>query len=227
MVALRTRPASQCCRSKRRQGLYSDQEARFQPNESPALDSYAYQDCQCNNPDTRVFPHVQSSSFAYLYLEAFTLNFDESIDGCIVRRASVADVRTISVLDRDVLGAYARPAMAFRQSLDSDPSSLFVAEMKGIVVGYCLVGRSASSNAAWVFSVGVDVEQRRRGLGRVLVRSALDYLVVNDAFVTLASVDRDNAGALALLESLGFERVSIEQDYFSDGVARWRMSKKS
>ena len=144
-----------------------------------------------------------------------------------MRRASVADVRTISVLDRDVLGAYARPAMTFRQSLDSDPSSLFVAEMKGILVGYCLVGRSASSNAAWIFSVGVDVEQQRKGLGRVLVRSALDYLVVNDAFVTFASVDRDNAGALALLESLGFERVSVEQDYFGDGVARWRMSRKS
>ncbi len=83
--------------------------------------------------------------------------------------------------------------------------------------GFALSGAAADSG--YLQRIAVDPELRRRGIARDLVVDALQWMHAQQRSRCLVNTGVDNTAALALYESLGFERLP-------DGltIAEWRTS---
>ncbi|RKQ36970.1 mycothiol synthase [Kocuria tytonis] len=64
-----------------------------------------------------------------------------------------------------------------------------------------------------VYAVGVDPEQQGSGLGRALTAAGINHLADAGPAEVMLYVDADNTAAVALYESLGFERWHVDVMY--------------
>ena len=97
-------------------------------------------------------------------------------------------------MDREALNA-ARKATPIHRYV--------VATIKSCVVAYAVTGRSGSST--FLQRLGVDPQQRRKGLGSLLVGDALQWARENGGRSMLVNTQASNERALSLYEHLGFE----------------------
>jgi GNAT superfamily N-acetyltransferase len=80
---------------------------------------------------------------------------------------------------------------------------LFVAEDSGVPVSTAIC---VCDNAmAGLFGIATAQNQRRRGLGRAIVKSALKWALLQGARRAWLQVEAGNAGAIALYQSMGFQ----------------------
>lgn len=86
---------------------------------------------------------------------------------------------------------------------------------RGIVVGYALFWHVADE--VHLLNVAVAPPERRRGVGRALMRDLLDYARRHAVARVLLEVRASNRAAIALYESLAFERVRVRKGYYADG----------
>ncbi|MBI1200758.1 MAG: ribosomal-protein-alanine N-acetyltransferase [Phenylobacterium sp.] len=77
----------------------------------------------------------------------------------------------------------------------------------------------AAAGEAEVLTVGVAPWARRRGIGAALMTAAVAAARTAGAQAMFLEVDADNAAALALYESLGFERAGLRKAYYDRGLA--------
>ena len=82
------------------------------------------------------------------------------------------------------------------------------------VVGFVAGDIRASENMAWIATIGVLPEFRRKGVGAALLKACEERLKV--AHVRL-SVRESNVGAIRLYERFGYKQVSVWTGYYSDG----------
>jgi ribosomal-protein-alanine N-acetyltransferase len=75
---------------------------------------------------------------------------------------------------------------------------------------------------AWIATIGVAPEFRRRGIGRDLLRACEARLGQRRLRL---SVRTSNEGAIRLYEGEGYERVEVWQRYYVDGEAAIIMQK--
>jgi ribosomal-protein-alanine N-acetyltransferase len=87
-------------------------------------------------------------------------------------------------------------------------------EVDGFVLARTIAGE------AEILTLAVRPEQRRRGLGRLLVEAAVAEAGRRGASMLLLEVAHDNPAALALYQGLGFERVGLRRAYYARPGAR-------
>ena len=87
---------------------------------------------------------------------------------------------------------------------------------RGEVEGYAAFRRGAGE--AELLRLAVEPPSRRRGLGRRLTLRGLDILRAEGCAACHLEVRTGNAGAIALYEGLGFDRVGVRPRYYSDGA---------
>ena len=68
-----------------------------------------------------------------------------------------------------------------------------------------------------LLNVAVASEQRRRGLGRLLVNEVIAYARQHSAGRVLLEVRVSNSAAIALYQALGFEEFNRRKRYYDDG----------
>src|SRR4029077_14689100 len=91
------------------------------------------------------------------------------------------------------------------ETAESDVTELLFAEVDGRLAGMARCGLAADdSTKGQVFSMWVDPEFRRRGVGRALVLAALDWLNDRGALIAELGVNENNVEAIALYAGLGF-----------------------
>jgi ribosomal protein S18 acetylase RimI-like enzyme len=79
----------------------------------------------------------------------------------------------------------------------------------GQLVGNASMLPVAGFSHRWVMAnVAVDAEHRRRGIARRLVEASLDHAASHGAAEVFLQVRKDNPGALALYEGMGFEAMT-------------------
>ena len=86
---------------------------------------------------------------------------------------------------------------------------------KGRLLGYCLFWHVIDE--LHLLNVAVEVESRRRGIGRALVEDLLGYAREHEAVRILLEVRASNAAAIALYDRLGFSRFNVRVRYYADG----------
>lgn len=104
-------------------------------------------------------------------------------------------------LDRESLNAARKATPTHRYTIATSPN----AKGKPRVVGYAVTGRSGPS--AFFQRLGVDPDQRRRGIGSALVLDALRWAREGGATSMLVNTQDSNERALSLYQHLGFDLV--------------------
>ena len=82
------------------------------------------------------------------------------------------------------------------------------------LIGYA--GLALLDDEASVQTIGVDPDEQGRGLGRLLLADLLDTAGQRRV---LLEVRTDNATAIALYESVGFERLGVRRRYYQPSGA--------
>jgi putative acetyltransferase len=163
----------------------------------------------------------------------------ESYATVIVRRAREADVRdaalvAATVAEEEFLGLHppvdleAR-AERYRELIEED--ALCVLQHEERVVGYA----AAPESVPGVLSIGMAIlpEARGRGGRRALLKAVQDHARANEVHKISLEVWTDNARAIALDASAGFEVEGLRRDHYrrQDGRLRstlimaWRVDE--
>ena len=101
------------------------------------------------------------------------------------------------------------PSRVVDEKLSVD-EMLFVAEDKGVIIGTAMAGYDG--HRGWLYSVAVDPQQRRNGIGRGLVKFAIQILKSVGCVKVNLQVRATNSQVVEFYESLGFaveDRISM------------------
>ncbi|HXH43739.1 MAG TPA: GNAT family acetyltransferase [Bradyrhizobium sp.] len=99
-----------------------------------------------------------------------------------------------------------------------DNSTVLVGRGDGVIVATIMVGHDG--HRGWVYYVAVDPDCRKRGLGRVIMAAAENWLRAAGISKLQLLVRRENAQANAFYASLGFElSTSVMFQKWLDGRA--------
>jgi mycothiol synthase len=89
-----------------------------------------------------------------------------------------------------------------------DSEGFFVAINDNKIVGFCwtkihhdFVNQDPIGE---IYVIGVDPDEKQRGLGKALAATGLNYLVAKELKQAMLYVDADNEPALAMYQGLGF-----------------------
>lgn len=140
-----------------------------------------------------------------------------------VRAVDVQDLPELGRIDRQIFGRLAYPYFVLRQLFDVHQEEILVADEAGDLRGYSIAVRCASEEEpklAQFLALGVEVSHRYQGIGRQLAEESLAGLQKRGVSQVHLVVERDNAVAIRLYRSLGFEEIAYFEDYYGEGEPR-------
>lgn len=135
----------------------------------------------------------------------------EPQQGIVIRRATAADLTSLSMVDDAVTPGSERAALL--GELVAGRGRCLVAEDAGAVVGYVAVAGRHFFGRDFVELLVVALDARRRGVGRALLRAAVEEAATEDVFT---STNQSNEPMRALLASEGW-RLSGTLDGLDEG----------
>jgi ribosomal-protein-alanine N-acetyltransferase len=91
------------------------------------------------------------------------------------------------------------------------------------MIGFVAGDPHPSEGFSWIATIGVAPENRRRGIGRSLLRACEEKLKTPRVRL---SVRASNDGAIRLYEQEAYRRIEVWQSYYNDGEAAIVMEKE-
>lgn len=136
-----------------------------------------------------------------------------------IRVGAVEDLQEVLALERGTAeaphwGENEYAAMIGGEEAGYVRRRLLIAEAEGALVGFA-VGKVAG-DVAELESVAVDSRARRRGTGRMLCKSVIDWSRQQEAAAIELEVRSASSGAIALYRKLGFVAVGQRQGYYRE-----------
>ncbi len=143
-----------------------------------------------------------------------------------LRPARPDDVSALVALENATFDSDRLSRRSFLWMLTRGKAALIVAEdASGALAGYVLVLFHAGTSLARVYSLAVAAVARGQGLGERLMRAAEAAAVERQAVAMRLEVRRDNAGAIALYDRLGYRPFKVVPDYYEDHMEALRFEK--
>jgi ribosomal-protein-alanine N-acetyltransferase len=146
----------------------------------------------------------------------------KSLGELSIRSACEEDIEAVVLLDRTLDTLPHWPAVEYRSAIaNHDPARLrclFVADSSGEIVGLAVgrVDRIAGECSGELESVGVALSAQRRGIGRELCRSVMDWCQSQGASLLDLEVRSQSMGAISLYGDLGFQVAGRRRGYYRD-----------
>ena len=142
------------------------------------------------------------------------------------RVAMALDLPTFVSLDKQLFPYSPWSAAQYREEFENNTRHFVVALDEGLsIVGYAGVFLPSAGVAADILTVGVTAEHRRAGIARKLMVLITDWAVAHGANAMILEVKTDNGEAIALYESLGYEKLNVRRNYFGTGLDALVMRK--
>lgn len=142
------------------------------------------------------------------------------------RKTLKDDIEMLYRLESRVFGVDSYPRYFFRQSVEILGDTFLVCrDNKKNIIGYILGAIKLETNEAWLLSMCVDEQFRKRGIGSALFKAFFDALKQKLVQQVFATVDPRNKEALNLYLKHGFKIQKMEQDYHGWGYHRYLMKK--
>lgn len=105
----------------------------------------------------------------------------------------------------------------FRDSLNSGYLCHVLADA-GQLLGYTVI--YVAVGECHILNICVEPEKHGKGLGRMLLRHALECAIDHGAEQAFLEVRPSNTAAIRLYESMGFVQVGLRKDYYPAGDLR-------
>lgn len=143
-----------------------------------------------------------------------------------LRPCSPADISAIVEIDRANWGPIANSVPLYRQLIELFPSLILVAEDSKNSLAGCCVGLIGSSvTEGWILSIDVAPKKHGRGIGSVLLKSAVDAFSHYEVDGITAIVDTGNRASFEMFTQHDFRVVGEERNYFKPGDSHLRMRR--
>lgn len=105
---------------------------------------------------------------------------------------------------------------SFRRFIDQNIGDFKVVKFDGRVIGYYIVLYRQATELARLYSLAVDPEFRRRGVGRLLLDAAEDDADARFCLFMRLEVKTDNIAALKMYHHAGYYDMEIRPEYYED-----------
>jgi len=143
-----------------------------------------------------------------------------------IRPFRLGDLPGVMRLEKDTFGRHAFDAATFLYYAAGDRPGFLVVEMEAEVVGYVVARRSElRRHAGEIPSLALASAWRRRGLGMLLLRKAVEYLSRRGVRVVRLQVAVDNQAAVTLYTAAGFRPLRMLAGYYGRGEDALEMEK--
>ena len=137
----------------------------------------------------------------------------DGVTGPELRWATREDADAVAAIDRATHSTLVSPGPGLQRDGDPfarhEPEDTLVAVLDGRVVGYAILGPAtpldSNAHVQMLHGLGVDPAVGRRGVGRALVRGAVEQARTRGATRLRLRVLGHNDGARRLYEAEGFE----------------------
>lgn len=117
------------------------------------------------------------------------------------------------------------PEVAFVRELAAPHNRYVGARVGDALVGYAGIARLGRTPPYEyeIHTVGVDPDFQGQGIGRRMMNDLLEFAGPDG--VVFLEVRTDNVPAIALYESLGFERMGVRKRYYRNGADAYTMRR--
>ncbi len=134
--------------------------------------------------------------------------------GVRLRPASLDDLLAVERIERR---SFADPWTVVALAQELVPSRLrspLIAEVNGGVAGYLMAWRTPDQ--LHILNVAVDPHYRRKGIGAMMLRSAMADARRGGMREVTLEVRRSNTAALAMYRAHGFQEAGVREAYYPD-----------
>ena len=126
--------------------------------------------------------------------------------------ASIWDIGKIRDLEQAAFEKDAWPLIEMIGALSFPTIERWKAEVNDQLVGFVVVDIRSSQNLAWIATIAVHPNIRRRGLGSLLMQKAEEVARVDRMRL---SARASNLEALAMYQKLGYEQIDVWPKYYT------------
>jgi ribosomal-protein-alanine N-acetyltransferase len=135
--------------------------------------------------------------------------------GYSLRLCEFRDLDQVAQIEKHAFPERPYSKLDFARSLSTSREGFFVASKENMVVGYVIASRQGSEGL--IRSIAVSADSRGKGVGELLMKSAIDYLTGKCVRVHLL-VGINNEAAIRLYRKLSFKETGkIVKKYYPNG----------
>lgn len=149
-----------------------------------------------------------------------------SANDLMVRPAQSADLEGLVALENASFATDKLSRRSFRHWLSSEHRALLLAEWAGLVAGYILIIYHPGTRLARIYSLAVAPQLRGNGIAKTLMLAGEQAARDDGRLYLRLEVSVDNAPAIRLYESLGFQKFGLYRDYYQDHKDALRYQKR-
>ena len=146
--------------------------------------------------------------------------------GVKFRPMTALDLVSAIAIEKAVYGKTAWSADQFKSEFAKAPKSAqyLAAEIEGQLIAYA--GIFYVADVADIHTITVVEDQRRKGIGRELLKRLIDWARVKKAQAIMLEMRLGNDAARPLYESFGFIEISKRENYYGPGLTAVVMRKE-
>ena len=136
------------------------------------------------------------------------------------------DLVSAIAIEKAVYGKTAWSADQFKEEFAKAPKTAhyLAAEFEGQLIAYA--GIFYVADVADIHTITVVADQRRKGIGRELLKRLIDWARVKKAQAIMLEMRLGNDQARPLYESFGFIEISKRENYYGPGLTAVVMRKE-
>lgn len=138
------------------------------------------------------------------------------MNNMMIREMTWDDLDQVMVIERENFSVPWTETGFFTFLMREDALFLVAEDQDENILGYC--GVLMSIDEGDITNVAVKRECQGQGIGKALVYALVDFTVSRGIHTLFLEVRKSNAAALALYEKMGFTRMGVRKNYYSDPV---------
>lgn len=142
------------------------------------------------------------------------------------RQSKITDLSALNQLEKSLFSSDRISPRQMKRFIQSEHSSLFVAQCDEQVVGYALVLFHQGTQLSRLYSIAVMPQYRGRNIAQSLIEMC-ERAAVEKGFTTIRlEVREDNIGAINLYKKLGYKTLKLLIHYYDDLCDGLKMQKR-
>jgi ribosomal protein S18 acetylase RimI-like enzyme len=142
-----------------------------------------------------------------------------------IRPARASDVDALLAIETAVFQTDRLSRQSFRRLIGRPSAAVLIAQVGGVVAGYCVVLFRAGASHARLYSISTAPGLAGQGVGRALIEAAERTSVGRGKRSLRLEVRQDNERAVSIYRRAGFRPIGSKPDYYQDGMTALRMEK--
>jgi len=144
----------------------------------------------------------------------------------MLRHATLDDIPALLTIEQQCFATDRLSRRSFRHVLTHGNATMVLDEDRGLVRGYVLLLFSRSTSVSRLYSIAVQPDQARCGIGDRLLAAAEAAALDHDCVSMRLEVRRDNPASLALFLRRGYHQFAETPDYYEDHMDALRFEKR-